>query len=285
MSENWSAGNQAIAGAVLSTVVAICFCEQIDRIESLHMKVSIWAALFFYFVQSAFGARFHYWLDYADRDNIGQIFDFGRVPMILTGAMFACLAYHAAYRAFILLAPGRTHWHWVVASAVALYEFALNVADSTLFSNNLKANHGTVPDPTQGKTSTALIVSVCALDTFFFVASQYRIISVMGKVNNVKPTITLYVDAFLRCTCFSGAVLMFYISTAGYFYPTNVAWVFLQLPGCIMIIVLLTDSDRVRKLLTEMQQPVHVDASILQSSKVENSKSGVETANNHECRI
>ncbi|KAI9329916.1 hypothetical protein DFJ73DRAFT_859513 [Zopfochytrium polystomum] len=130
-------------------------------------------------------------------------------------AMFAALAYHASYRALLLISPSNARRNWMIASAVALYEFGLNAADAALVTNNIAANQGTIQDASEQKLSIALILSVCALDTFFFVAAQCRIVSVLMEAGKARPAAAaLFADACLRCVCFSGAVFMFYATTA-----------------------------------------------------------------------
>ncbi|KAI9338957.1 hypothetical protein DFJ73DRAFT_847276, partial [Zopfochytrium polystomum] len=157
---------------------------------------------------------------------------------------------------------------WPIAGAVALVEFSLNIADAILFNQNMEANFGTIPDPNEQKTSMTLMVYVIATDTIFFVASQARIVSVMAQVNKVKVSVWHYVDALLRCVCYSGAVFLFFVTSGGVFFPASQARVFLSVPPCIMLMVLLTDADRVRKLVSALQQ----NSTVTPSSDAKTSK-------------
>ncbi|KAI9338919.1 hypothetical protein DFJ73DRAFT_847179 [Zopfochytrium polystomum] len=158
--------------------------------------------------------------------------------MPATYSWLAALSYHTSYRALILLFPQMERRLWPIAGAVAFVEVSLHMF-------NLAANFGTIPDPNEQKISMTLMVYVIATDTIFFVASQARIVYVMAQVNKVKVSLWHYVDALLRCVCYSGAVFLYFV-TAGE--------VFLSVPPCIMIMVLLTDADRVRKLVAALQQ-------------------------------
>ncbi|KAI9338940.1 hypothetical protein DFJ73DRAFT_580826 [Zopfochytrium polystomum] len=149
-----------------------------------------------------------------------------------------------------------------------ILQFSKTRADVILFNQNMEANLGTIPDPNEQKTSMTLLVYVIATDTIFFVASQARIVSVMAQVTNAKVSVWHYVDALLRCVCYSGAVFLYFITSGGVFYPTSQAWVFLSVPPCIMIMVLLTDADRVRKLVAALQQ----NSTAFPSSAVKSSK-------------
>ncbi|KAI9338936.1 hypothetical protein DFJ73DRAFT_847222 [Zopfochytrium polystomum] len=156
---------------------------------------------------------------------------------------------------------------WPIAGAVAFIEFSLNIADVILFNRKMEANLGTIPDPNEQKTSTTLLVYVIATDTIFFVASQARIVSVMAQVTNAKVSLWHYIDALLRCICYSGAVFLYFVTAGGVFYPTSEG-VFLSVAPCIMIMVLLTDADRVRKLVAALQQ----NSTSIPSSDVKSSK-------------
>ncbi|KAI9338933.1 hypothetical protein DFJ73DRAFT_580757 [Zopfochytrium polystomum] len=109
---------------------------------------------------------------------------------------------------------------WPIAGAVALIEFSLHLADAILFNQNLGATFGMIPDPNEQKTSMTLLVYVTSTDTFFFVASQARIVSVMAQVNKVKVSVWHYVDALLRCICYSCAVFLHFV-TSGTATPSS----------------------------------------------------------------
>ncbi|KAI9349847.1 hypothetical protein DFJ73DRAFT_833354 [Zopfochytrium polystomum] len=77
--------------------------------------------------------------------------------------------------------------------------------------------------------------------------------TVMGDLTNVKVTASHYIHASMRCICYSGSVFLFFITVAGSFFPTGQG-VFLTVTPCIAFMVLLTDVDRVRKLVSAMKE-------------------------------
>ncbi|KAI9330667.1 hypothetical protein DFJ73DRAFT_88315 [Zopfochytrium polystomum] len=256
-----SSSNQLLAGALLSFSIGICFREQIGKIQTWHLSGSIWIALGCYFLYGVSAAVEQRLFVSATPETVQFLFQVGYLPLFLSTVTFSALTYHTSYRALILLLPQKQQWLWIVSGAFTLVEFSLNIADATLYNRNLTANFGAVPDPNEQKTSITLIVYVIITDTIFFGASQARIVTVMRELNKVKVSPWLYVEAAFRCICYSGAVLLFFTTAGSFFFPTTEAWVFLSISPSIMLMVLLTDADRVRKLVARMQGNVSVSSS------------------------
>ncbi|KAI9349845.1 hypothetical protein DFJ73DRAFT_402044 [Zopfochytrium polystomum] len=253
--DNVSDSNQNLAGSLLSLAILVCFREQIGKIESKPLFYSICVALSFYFLGTMAGAITNRQTEGASFDKIMTLFDASFAPAYSSAIMFSALTFHTSYRSLLLLLPQKQKWLWIIAGAFASIEFAINIADSHIFIRNLKATFGMKPDPTSQKLEFTILVYVCTLDSLFFVAGQVKIMTVMGELTKVKVTAAHYVDAAMRCICYSGSVFLFFTTIAGSFFPTTQASVFLSVSPCIAFMVLLTDVDRVRKLVSAMQAP------------------------------
>ncbi|KAI9330664.1 hypothetical protein DFJ73DRAFT_858319 [Zopfochytrium polystomum] len=238
-----SSSNQMLVAAFFSLSVGICFREQIGKMQTWHLSGSIWLSLGFYFLYGVSAAIQQRLFAYATPEIAKLLFQ------------FSALTYHTSYRALILLCPQKQQRLWIIAGTFTLVEFSLNMfkspidniqlpTDSILFNQNLMANFGTVPDPIEQKMSISLIIYVITTDTIFFATSQARIVTVMRELNKVKVSPWLYVEAAFRCICYSGAVFLFFTGCP-----------------CIMLMVLLTDADRVRKLVAGLKVNENLNSS------------------------
>ncbi|KAI9342099.1 hypothetical protein DFJ73DRAFT_843144, partial [Zopfochytrium polystomum] len=209
MTDFESASNQALTGALLSLSIGVCFREQISKIKNFHLSGSIWIALMFYFLYGLSSAVLE--REYAISPPSTSLFN---------SVYFAALSYHTSYRALILLFPQMEQRLWLIAGAVAFIEFSLNMlvlhfhCDGVLFIRNLEADFGMIPDPNEQRTSITLMVYVISTDTIFFLDSQARIITGMADGANTKVLAWHYLDAFLRCVCYSGAVFLYFVTSA-----------------------------------------------------------------------
>ncbi|KAI9334525.1 peptidase of plants and bacteria-domain-containing protein [Zopfochytrium polystomum] len=248
-----SDSNQMLAGLLLTLAILVCFREQIGKIESKPLLCSICVALIFHSLGSLAAVIIYRQMDGASFEKTVTLFDATFAPGYSSAIMFSALTFHTSYRSLILLLPQKQKWLWIISGAFASIEFAINIIDTHIFIRNLKATFGMKPDPTSQKLEFTILVYVCTLDTLFFVAGQVKIMTVMGELTKVKVTAAHYVDAAMRCICYSGSVFLFFITVAGSFFPTTQGEVFLSVSPCIAFMVLLTDVDRVRKLVSAMQ--------------------------------
>ncbi|KAI9359936.1 hypothetical protein DFJ73DRAFT_757418 [Zopfochytrium polystomum] len=90
-----------------------------------------------------------------------------------------------------------------------------------------------------------LFVYIAIVNSGFFVTTQWRIISVMKEIHRRNAPHSHYLDALLRGFLFVGATFLFNISVGITFVATTPS---------ILFIVLLTDSGRIRKLVTDLQR-------------------------------
>ncbi|KAI9358652.1 hypothetical protein DFJ73DRAFT_819235 [Zopfochytrium polystomum] len=273
-----SLSDQNSAGLLLSLAVAICFREHINKIENRHMAYSMWVALLFYLVGCVTGTiTFQQMSVETSLDGVQLIFDWQRLGSTAFDIMFASLSYHTTYRALILMLPTKQYWLWIPSLAISAIEFAifinlyfglifsLIIKASTLFYKDMKDNFGTMPNPAVQKLSIALLVYIVTVDTLFFIASQARIVAVMGQINEVKPSVVNYLDIVLRCLLYSVSLTLFFLTTGGFLVSTQgeeqqrslspplFVLVFIIVAPGVMCVVLLTDADRVRKLVSAMQ--------------------------------
>ncbi|KAI9342519.1 hypothetical protein DFJ73DRAFT_778645 [Zopfochytrium polystomum] len=181
---------------------------------------------------------------------------------------FTLYTYHTSYRAMILI------WHdgrrpaWAVAAVVALIELSINIAPYTfylaltytgtvLIQTNLLKYFSLVRDTTTQRITTALIAYVSLVDSGFFILTQLRIVSVMRQVRSggggETASYAHYVDAALRCVCFTGAVFLYFTTLNGSFFDPSEGFCFLATAPALIQIVLLTDSDRIRKLVQTLR--------------------------------
>ncbi|KAI9329904.1 hypothetical protein DFJ73DRAFT_859470 [Zopfochytrium polystomum] len=246
-----SISNQSLAGTLLSLAVATCFREQISKIESKHMAYSLWIAILFFGIGSLVSAVIHRLLLTATPSNIMDILNWQFLNLYSFAVLFSALTYHTTYRGLVLLFPLKQDRLWIFSAIFAAIEFAINM-DATLFGNNLKATGGMIPDPNEQKTSITVIVYVVTVDTIFFFASQIKIITTMAQINKHNPTVLDYLDMGFRCICYSGSVFLFYFTAGGFAFSTQEG-VFFSASPCIMFMVLLTDADRVRKLVASLK--------------------------------
>ncbi|KAI9362537.1 hypothetical protein DFJ73DRAFT_812822 [Zopfochytrium polystomum] len=126
-----------------------------------------------------------------------MVLDLLLLPTLLNVLMFSTLAYHTSYRAMVLIFPHKHNIRWAVAAAVSIIELGLNLYI------NLKQ-----------KLALTLVMFACAMDSLFFIATQYRIVLVMTQVNKAKVTLEHYVDAVVRCACYSGAVVLYFLTSS-----------------------------------------------------------------------
>ncbi|KAI9338666.1 hypothetical protein DFJ73DRAFT_847394 [Zopfochytrium polystomum] len=247
-----SLSDQNSAGLLLSLAVAICFREHINKIESRHMAYSMWVALLSYLVGCVTGTiTFQQMSVETSLDGLRLILNWQRLGGIAFDIMFASLTYHTTYRALILMLPTKQDWLWIPSLAVAAIEFAIFMAGSTLFYKDMEDNFGTMPNPAVQKLAIALLAYIVTVDTLFFIASQARIIAVMGQINEVKPSVVNYLDIVLRCLLYSVSLTLYFLTSGGFLVSTQGA--FLMVAPGVMCVVLLTDADRVRKLVAAMQ--------------------------------
>ncbi|KAI9348257.1 hypothetical protein DFJ73DRAFT_960243 [Zopfochytrium polystomum] len=219
------------------------------------MSWSIWGALGLYFLGSLGGLFTYKRMGEATTvDDIRAALDLQLLGNYSFDIMFGALTYHTSYRALLLIFPTRQHRIWLPALAVAIVQCAIYTAGSYLFSKGMKDNFGTNPNPHMQRISIALVVYTVVTDTVFFVASQVTIISIMGQFSVTKPSAAHYADIALRCVLYSGAVALNFITAGAFFYSTTKGTILLIVPPCMMFMVLLTDADRVRKLVFAMQQ-------------------------------
>ncbi|KAI9335832.1 hypothetical protein DFJ73DRAFT_851278 [Zopfochytrium polystomum] len=242
--------NQDVAGLILVTVVAISFREQLGRITNKHLFVSICLALTTSFITCLANSA-------ADSmtitdDMFPAFVDFLWLPGLTTVATFGLLSYHTTYRSVLLIFPHKKSAPVIVGAIICFIEVAVNLADLSFFQMNLKSMSPD-PDPRNQKTSMFMIVYVSTVDTLFFTLSQVRIISSWKQMNKVEVGIVHYIDAILRCACYSGSVFLFFMTASGLFFPASQGWIYMYIAPSLMCIVLLTDSDRVRKLIDTLQ--------------------------------
>ncbi|KAI9325714.1 hypothetical protein DFJ73DRAFT_868707 [Zopfochytrium polystomum] len=222
--------------------------KQIGRIEDKHLLLSLVGAMLSYFIASITTAVIDR-LDFPWEKFIQML----NITVFCGGMVFALLLYHTSYRAMLLIFPYKQHLKWVIAATVAIIELTLNLADLSLFEVIFRADiiHYQTTSA-QKSTSITLITYVCTLDTVFFALTQARIVAVMGQMSGVNVSVWHYVEGAIRCMFYSGAVLLYYLSTSGLAYPPQEGVTFINIAPCILFIVLLTDSDRIKKLVAEL---------------------------------
>ncbi|KAI9325206.1 hypothetical protein DFJ73DRAFT_870380 [Zopfochytrium polystomum] len=239
--------NEDIAGILLTVVIAGAFREQMSRIDDRHLQASIWTVLALNLLNNLFYAFFDGLTFTEDQQDL--LSNLYWAPTICMGLEFALLSYHTSYRALLLMIPSRKQVLWIAASLFALVELALHSSDLAIYA---------LPDgptnPIQVKLSITTASYNCIMETFFFCASQYRIVTVMREMNNAKVGFWVYFDCIVRCFLYSGSMLLFFMTAGGWFYDSMPAWIFGVISYPMMLIVLLTDCDRVRKLVSEMQK-------------------------------
>ncbi|KAI9337393.1 hypothetical protein DFJ73DRAFT_849286 [Zopfochytrium polystomum] len=249
-----SVGYQLLSAALLSVAITICYFEQIRKIQNVYMSASMGSALVFYFIGGlAGGIVFRYIEKNSSPENIMTLFSLLSILMHSFSIMFASLTFHTTYRAMFLIFPKKTWLIWSVSVVLSVIDLGVSLTDGVFANNNLKANFGTLVDPNNQKTSLTLIVYCCTIDTLFFVAAQAKITAVMGNIHKSTVSAGAYVGAILRSVCYSGAVFLFFMTSGGFFFPIGEAWCFIVIAPAIMMIVLLTDADRIRKLVATLQ--------------------------------
>ncbi|KAI9325313.1 hypothetical protein DFJ73DRAFT_869926 [Zopfochytrium polystomum] len=222
--------NEDIAGVLLTVVVAGAFREQISRIDDRNLQASIWGVLALNVIYNVF---------YAVLDGTTFI---RRSTVSFTALVlrpcFALLSYHTSYRALLLMIPSKKNLLWIAASIVAFLP-------------------GGATSQVQVNLSIATATYNCVMETLLFGASQYRIIAVMREMNNAKVGVLVYADCVTRCILYSGTIFLFFMTAGGWFFDGTQGWaevIFTTITYPMLLIILLTDCDRVRKLVSVMQK-------------------------------
>ncbi|KAI9325205.1 hypothetical protein DFJ73DRAFT_870375 [Zopfochytrium polystomum] len=239
--------NEDIAGVLLTVVVAGAFREQISRIDDRNLQASIWGVLALNVIYNVFYAV----LDgttFSD-DQLYLLPHLYLGPAFCMALEFALLSYHTSYRALLLMIPSKKNLLWIAASIVAFVEFALHASDISMFELP-----GGATSQVQVNLSIATATYNCVMETLLFGASQYRIIAVMREMNNAKVGVLVYADCVTRCILYSGTIFLFFMTAGGWFFDGTQAWIFTTITYPMLLIILLTDCDRVRKLVSVMQK-------------------------------
>ncbi|KAI9359937.1 hypothetical protein DFJ73DRAFT_957291 [Zopfochytrium polystomum] len=164
----------------------------------------------------------------------------------------------AYLNAYILPAvwPNQQRHPWIVAAVFTLLELAVHtIAESAMcFKSTTQAQGQLTGDLLTQQVTLALFVYIAIVNSGFFVVTQQRIISVMKEVYKANTPMSYYLDALLRGLLFVGASFVFNVSVDGLFFSPNDGMSFIATTPSILFIVLLTDSGRIRKLVSELQR-------------------------------
>ncbi|KAI9362540.1 hypothetical protein DFJ73DRAFT_579822 [Zopfochytrium polystomum] len=258
-----------LAGALVIFAVAVCHREQMSHVEDRHMFVSLWAAVVLGFAGCALAAvsdGFGFSVRTTPDAVVVQA-----LPNLFCLTAICLFAYHGTYRATILLFPSTDRLPWIVAGVVASIEVAINIIGLIFFQISVTESSGQTVDPTVQTLSIVSIVYLCTVDTCFFIATQVRMLSLLRKGRTFQLGTSHYVESFLRCICYSGSVFTFYVTASGLTGDIFKAWSLLFTAISMMCIVLLTDADRVRKVLA-LLQAARKPATILESKEFEHSR-------------
>ncbi|KAI9325612.1 hypothetical protein DFJ73DRAFT_208298 [Zopfochytrium polystomum] len=246
MSSN-SISNQALIGPLLIAVIVVCFREQLGRIDNRHLHSTLVAAMALGFVSGV--AKTVLSRVSVPPEQLNSYMNAWLLPSICDSLVFCLISYHNTYRAMILLRPDSRKLPWIVATAITTIELGMHAAAAVVIQENMLKYYTLVRDTLTQQLTGALIIYVSVVDSFFFVSTQLRIVSVMKHVSTGRLTNGHYVDAAFRGLCFSGAIFLYFITLNGLFFDPDEGRCFLSTSPPILFIVLLTDSDRIRKLV------------------------------------
>ncbi|KAI9325615.1 hypothetical protein DFJ73DRAFT_869163 [Zopfochytrium polystomum] len=187
-------------------------------------------------------------------DHIEAYLNAFTLPAIFDTLSFCAFTYHNVYRSMLLVWPDRPQIPWMIAGLLTFSELCLHIPPLVIVRANLLKYLRLIQDPLTQQLTLALAVYVSAIDSIFFVVTQSRIISVMQKVQKARTPRSHYGDALLRGVCFSGAIFLFFTSLDGAFFDPNEGLTFMSAAPAIIYIILLTDSERIRKLVLALQR-------------------------------
>ncbi|KAI9348262.1 hypothetical protein DFJ73DRAFT_835397 [Zopfochytrium polystomum] len=246
-----------------------CYREQWSRIDDSHLAVSLSTAM----VATLFACASNAVIDRAfwsapvgmgwirGGESYFLLFYDGFVSSQRTDKVgfviaFASIIYHTAHRCMAIFLPHRKDLPGVVAGLIALVQFALHIADLSVnlsnYSTQFQSDDGTATSPIAA-TSVVLAAYAPFVAAVFFIASQMRVIAALRETKEVVVGVAHYADAVMRCACFIGSALLFFGTAGGIFFPPEDGSPFMYVTPSVMCVVLLTDSDRVRRVLSKMR--------------------------------
>ncbi|KAI9327575.1 hypothetical protein DFJ73DRAFT_863293 [Zopfochytrium polystomum] len=261
--------NEDIAGVLLTVVVAGAFREQISRIDERNLQASIWGVLALNVTYNVFYAFIDGTTFSDDQQYLFPHLYLG--PAFCMALEFALLSYHTSYRALLLIIPSKKRMLWIAASVAAFVEFALHASEISMFELP-----GGATSQAQINLSITTATYNCVMETLLFGASQYRIIAVMREMNNAKVGVLVYADCVTRCILYSGTIFLFFMTAGGWFFDGTQGWaevIFTTITFPMLLIILLTDCDRVRKLVLVMQKRTTSTQSDLMKQSMSRSRS------------
>ncbi|KAI9355664.1 hypothetical protein DFJ73DRAFT_824640 [Zopfochytrium polystomum] len=157
----------------------------------------------------------------------------------------ASLLFHSSYRTVLIMNPYGDH-HWAIPLALTSVGVALHIAYNYLWERDIMVFQISFHTYVLG---IAVMIYQSIAETVAFVLSQYTIITSLSMIQKFPLPWWLIVQAFLRSACFVSSVIMKYLSLGGYFFPGETAGPYIFQAGNLMILVMLSDSARIREII------------------------------------
>ncbi|KAI9326414.1 hypothetical protein DFJ73DRAFT_866161, partial [Zopfochytrium polystomum] len=95
----------------------------------------------------------------------------------------------------------------------------------------------------------AVMIYQSIAKTVAFVLSHYTIITSLAMIQTFPVLWWLSVQVFLHSVCFVSSVILKYLSLGGYFFHGETAGPYIFQAGNLMILVMLSDSARIREII------------------------------------
>ncbi|KAI8814428.1 hypothetical protein BJ742DRAFT_892013 [Cladochytrium replicatum] len=238
--------HQSAGSIVAEITVFICFLESYQRIQNMHLKVSISMFVAFSVLVNLFFLIGRAFLMAQNYDAAKGMFVVGSMCWVTA---WLCVTYHTSYRATIIALTGVKR-PWVVSIAFVVLQGALSWTGSAFFTMNFLASFGQTIDERSTKITFVESVWYSITETILFVVTQYRIVSVRSSVRKVSTgvQIQLYWKGVTRSILYSFNVIMMYLSVGNEF-GVDAGGNWSGYGHAITLLILMTDSNRFQETI------------------------------------
>ncbi|KAI9328337.1 hypothetical protein DFJ73DRAFT_964537, partial [Zopfochytrium polystomum] len=246
----------AASAALTTTIIIAGFWDTLFKIANRPLFYSLWLSLLAALalnIQAAYSNG-----DSADGDATsdeiisGQMYAGGLVFLV-----FAALNFHTIYRALLIMSP-RSATVWIVPTILMIFEAIIHIIGMLAWLHDQRNNpylaRGVIALSRWTKiTQLALLVYIVMIEIVFFSLCQYKIIQTISAVNKTTVTAAHYFKAITRCLLFAALTLVFFLTIGSYFYATLTGRTLVNNAPNLLIMLLLTDSNRIQDIVAHLQ--------------------------------
>ncbi|KAI9309816.1 hypothetical protein DFJ73DRAFT_805087 [Zopfochytrium polystomum] len=238
--------NMMVAMGVAMITIVVSYWDVIAKINN--------PFLFWTMIGAPVGHLVHTFGVAITRRDVTRDYDyekfFFRACWLAAGQIFclACIQFHTSYRGMLILFP-RSNRNWIVPSIVTAIHVGLQIAGLWYYYANWKLSYFVTTTQEVFTLSVVTAVYVSAVETVFFLISQYKIITTLTELSKVEVSFFHVAKMILRSACYISAVIMLFCTSGQFFYSVSTGVIFIYQAPTLMVLILLSDSVSVRELV------------------------------------